>query len=102
MAVPWWRTNANTACKFLLLRYAFETWGALRVQFKAEAVNLRSRRAIERIGARFEGVLRKFRINVAGEVRDTSFYSILDTEWPAVKVRLLSLVDRSRDTRAAV
>ena len=96
-----WRTHVNTACKFLLLRHAFESGGCLRVQFKAEAVNLHSRRAIERIGATFEGVLRKFRTRANGEVRDTSVYSVLDTEWPAVKTKLLTFLDRIPDIRVA-
>jgi len=102
LAVPWWRTHANTACKYMLLTYAFEEWGARRVQFKAEAINLRSRRAIERLGAVHEGTLRKFRITAGGEVRDTSFYSIVDSEWPAIKARLTSSLDQSRDSLAAV
>lgn len=82
------RTAVNTECKFLLLRHAFEELGALRMQFKTDRRNLRSQRAIERIGAVKEGVLRKQRIMPDGYVRDTVYYSILDAEWPAVKARL--------------
>jgi RimJ/RimL family protein N-acetyltransferase len=83
-----WRTHANTACKVLLLRHAFEEWNAVRVQFKAEAKNARSRRALEGIGATFEGVLRSYRTRPDGEIRDTSFYSVIAAEWPAVQERL--------------
>ncbi len=100
LAQAFWRTHVNTEAKFLLLRHAFEEWDALRVQLKGEAINSRSRAAMEHIGATFEGTLRSFRIQpVTGEVRDTSFYSILAAEWPAVKSRLEA---RIRDTRAAV
>jgi RimJ/RimL family protein N-acetyltransferase len=95
------RTNVNTATKLLLLRYAFEEWNAVRVQFKAEAINTRSREAILRIGATYEGTLRNFRMRPDGELRDTSFYSVIAAEWPAVKQRLLTLLAQSRDTRAA-
>jgi RimJ/RimL family protein N-acetyltransferase len=90
-----WRTHVNSAAKFLLLRYAFEDWHAVRVQFKAEAINERSRRAIARLGAVHEGTLRNFRTKPNGEVRDTAFYSIIDSEWPMLKGRLLSFLDRN-------
>lgn len=83
-----WRTHVNTECKLLLLRYAFETWNAARVQLKAEAVNQRSRNAILRLGATHEGTFRNFRIKPDGTKRDTAFYSIIDDEWPAVRERL--------------
>lgn len=79
------RTAANTECKYLLLRHAFEALGALRMQFKTDARNLRSQRAIERLGAVKEGVLRKQRIMPDGYQRDAVYYSILADEWPAVK-----------------
>ena len=89
IAQRYWRTHVNTECKYLLLEYAFERWNALRVQLKAEAINTRSRDAILRIGATYEGTLRSFRIKPqTGEVRDTSFYSIIAPEWPSVKERL--------------
>ncbi len=99
-----WRTHVNSACKYALLRYAFETFGAVRVQFKAEAINLRSCAAIERIGAKREGTLRAFRIRSDGEVRDVAIYSIVAEEWPAVETRLregLSPSGRSRGSLAA-
>lgn len=89
VAQRYWRSHVNTECKYLLLEYAFERWNAQRVQLKAEAINTRSRNAILRIGATFEGTMRSFRIKPqTGEVRDTSFYSIIAPEWPAVKEHL--------------
>jgi RimJ/RimL family protein N-acetyltransferase len=82
------RTAVNTECKYLLLRHAFEAWGCVRVVFKADLRNERSQRAIERLGAVKEGVLRKHMTLPDGYVRDTVVYSILDDEWPAVKRRL--------------
>ncbi len=83
-----WRTPINTECKYLLLRHAFETLGCLRVQLKTDLRNVRSQRAIERIGAVKEGVLRKHMLTRTGYLRDTVMYSIIDTEWQAVKARL--------------
>jgi len=82
------RTAINTESKYLLLRHAFETLGCIRVNFKADARNERSLRAIERLGAVKEGVLRKHMILQDGYVRDSVVYSIIDDEWPAVKRRL--------------
>jgi RimJ/RimL family protein N-acetyltransferase len=83
-----WRTRVNTECKFLLLRHAFETLSAIRVQFKTDRRNLRSRAAIERIGAKFEGILRNHMLVRGGLVRDSAHFSVIDTEWPEVKARL--------------
>lgn len=83
-----WRTPINTECKYLLLRHAFESLGCWRVQLKTDARNVRSQKAIERIGAVKEGVLRKHMLTRTGYLRDTVMYSIIDTEWQAVKVRL--------------
>jgi RimJ/RimL family protein N-acetyltransferase len=82
------RTAVNTECKYLLLRHAFEVWGCLRVQLKTDSRNERSQRAIERLGAVREGVLRNHMILPDGGVRHSVYYSILDSEWPAVKARL--------------
>lgn len=82
------RTPANTEAKRLLLGHAFEALGAVRVQLKCDARNARSRAAIERIGARPEGVLRSFQLLPDGHRRDVAFYSVLDTEWPDVRRRL--------------
>jgi N-acetyltransferase len=82
------RTIVNTECKYLLLRHAFETLGTIRVQFKADLRNERSLRAIERIGAKREGILRNHMVMPDGVRRDSVFYSIIDNEWPGVKERL--------------
>ncbi|KAF0106148.1 MAG: hypothetical protein FD146_2802 [Anaerolineaceae bacterium] len=82
------RTAVNTECKYLLLGYAFETLGCIRVQFKADARNARSIRSIERLGAAREGLLRNHYILPDGTLRDSAYFSILDKEWPAVKKNL--------------
>ena len=82
------RTVVNTECKYLLLRHAFETLGCIRVQLKTDLRNERSQKAIERIGAVKEGVLRNHMILPDGHIRHSVFYSILDTEWPEVKKKL--------------
>jgi N-acetyltransferase len=82
------RTVVNTECKYLLLSHAFETLGCIRVQLKTDLRNERSQRAIERIGAVKEGVLRNHMILPDGHIRHSVYYSILDTEWPEVKKRL--------------
>lgn len=81
-------TRVNPEAKYLMLKRAFEDLGVIRVQFKVDARNLRSQRAIEKIGAVREGVLRKHEIVPSGQVRDSVIYSILDDEWPQVKVQL--------------
>jgi RimJ/RimL family protein N-acetyltransferase len=82
------RTAVNTECKYLLLKHAFEVLGAIRVQFKADVRNERSWRAIERIGAKREGILRNHMILPDGVIRDSVYYSITDQEWPGVKEKL--------------
>ena len=91
-ATEFQRTAVNSECKYLLLKHAFETLGCIRVQFKADARNLRSLRAIERLGAAREGVLRNHYILADGGFRDSVYYSILDREWPGVKARLEALL----------
>ena len=88
IARPWQRTALNTEAKYLMLRHAFETLGALRVELKTDALNARSRAAILRIGALEEGVLRKHAVTESGRVRDTVYFSVIDDEWPRVKARL--------------
>jgi RimJ/RimL family protein N-acetyltransferase len=88
------RTVVNTECKYLLLRHAFETLDCIRVQLKTDARNERSQKAIERIGAVREGVLRNHMILPDGYYRHSVFYSILDTEWPDVKKRLEEMMNR--------
>jgi len=86
------RSVVNTECKYLLLRHAFEVYGCIRVQFKTDLRNLRSQKAIKRIGAVQEGILRNHIIRPDGIIRHTVFYSILDNEWPEVKIKLENLL----------
>lgn len=85
VAPAWHRTAVNTEAKYLMLRHAFEVWGCHRVELRTDVLNVRSRRAIERLGAREEGVFRKYQLTQGGRMRDTVMYSILDSEWPEVK-----------------
>ena len=89
-----WSTGANLEAKLLQLTHAFETWGCRRVELKTDAQNERSRRALEALGATFEGVHRKHMLVRGGENRDTAWYSILDDEWPDVRERLLRRLGR--------
>ena len=82
------RTGVNTECKYLLLRHAFENAHAIRVQLKTDSRNLRSQRAIERIGGVKEGVLRNHMIMPDGHYRHSVYYSIINTEWEQVKAHL--------------
>jgi RimJ/RimL family protein N-acetyltransferase len=84
----WQRTVVNTEAKYLMLRHAFETWHCFRVELKTDALNQRSRAAIQRIGAKEEGTLRRHTLTWSGRVRDTVYFSILDSEWPGVKANL--------------
>ncbi|HLY27307.1 MAG TPA: GNAT family protein [Aggregatilineales bacterium] len=84
----WQRTAVNTEAKYLMLGHAFEVLGCLRVELKTDALNERSRNAILRIGARQEGIFRNHVIMSTGRVRDSVYFSITDTEWPAVKASL--------------
>ena len=88
------RTVINTEAKYLMLRHAFETWNCIRVELKTDVLNERSRRAIERLGAQQEGVLRSHMITHTGRVRDTVYYSIIEREWPGVKSRLEAMLAR--------
>jgi RimJ/RimL family protein N-acetyltransferase len=81
-------TRVNPESKYLLLRHAFEDLGAVRVQLKTDLNNLQSQRAIEKLGARREGVLRKYQTRSNGTIRDTVVYSVIAEEWPAVKTGL--------------
>jgi len=92
LAKDQWRNGINTECKFLLLDHAFGTLEAIRVQLKTHRLNFRSRRAIERIGAQFEGILRNAVILPDGRFRDSAYYSVIDAEWPAVRAHLLKLM----------
>jgi RimJ/RimL family protein N-acetyltransferase len=89
------RTKANTEAKMLMLTHAFETWQVLRVCLHTDARNQRSRTAIERIGAKFEGILRAHRMAADFTPRDSVRYSIVAAEWPSVKERLSQLLNRA-------
>ncbi|MGB8324651.1 MAG: GNAT family protein [Candidatus Acidiferrum sp.] len=95
IAPAWQRTIINTEAKFLMLRHAFEVWKCIRVELKTDALNEKSRNAIRRLGAKEEGTLRKHLVTWTGRVRDTVYFSILDTEWPEVKTRLESKLPRT-------
>jgi len=88
------RTGINTECKYLLLKYAFEDLGALRVGLNVDMENVRSRRAVERIGGVQEGILRKHRIRRDGTRRDTVIFGFINDDWPQVKVKLEELMNR--------
>jgi RimJ/RimL family protein N-acetyltransferase len=88
IAKQWQRTIVNTEVKYLMLRYAFETIGCLRVEFQTDSLNIQSQNALLRLGARREGVLRNHRICADGRVRHTIVFSITDEEWPTTKVNL--------------
>jgi RimJ/RimL family protein N-acetyltransferase len=88
------RTAVNTEAKLLMLTHAFETWRVHRVSLMTDARNMRSRNAILRLGARFDGVLRAQRVAVDGQIRDTAAFSILDAEWPEVKSNLAHRLGR--------
>lgn len=85
-----WGTAVNPECKFLLLKHAFEDWGAVRVELGTDSNNVHSQRAILKLGAKFEGKLRNYGIRPDGTVRDAMLYSIIDSEWPEVKSKLLA------------
>jgi N-acetyltransferase len=88
IASPWQRTAVNTEAKYLMLRHAFEALGCIRVELKTDSLNERSRKAILRLGAKEEGTLRNHMIVANGRYRHTVYFSITDSEWPAVKAGL--------------
>ncbi len=92
VAPAWQRTGVNTEAKYLLLRHAFETLGCIRVELKTDSLNERSRAAILRIGAREEGTFRNHMITGSGRIRHSVYFSIVDTEWAAVKARLQTMM----------
>jgi RimJ/RimL family protein N-acetyltransferase len=95
----WQRTAVNTEAKYLMLRHAFETLGAMRVELKTDSLNERSRRAILRLGAVEEGTFRKHMMTESGRVRHTVYFSIIDEEWPGVKARLEGMRDTATRRR---
>lgn len=86
----WQRTFVNTQVKLLMLTHAFETWKCIRVELKTDALNEKSRSAILRLGAKEEGIFRRHVITDSGRLRDSVYFSILDSEWQSVKERLMN------------
>ncbi|NAY92583.1 GNAT family N-acetyltransferase [Muricauda sp. JGD-17] len=89
------RTGINTECKYLLLQYAFESMGAIAVEFRTHFHNHPSRNAILRLGAKQDGILRNHKLDAQGNLRDTVVFSILDSEWKTVKAGLEFKMDRN-------
>jgi RimJ/RimL family protein N-acetyltransferase len=92
IAPAWQRTAVNTEAKYLMLRHAFEVWQCFRVELKTDALNQKSRNAILRVGAKEEGTLRRHVLTWTGRVRDSVYFSILDSEWPEVKAKLEAML----------
>ena len=90
------RGGFNTECKLLLLGHAFDTLGCIAVEFRTHFFNQQSRRAIERLGAKLDGILRNHQRASNGTLRDTCVYSITDTEWPTVRTHLRWQLDKPR------
>lgn len=86
------RTPLNTECKLMLMTHAFDTLGCIAVEFRTHRLNVQSRRAIERLGAQLDGVLRAHQRMPNGTLRDTAVYSVIASEWPAVRTHLASLL----------
>jgi RimJ/RimL family protein N-acetyltransferase len=98
LAATAWGTGANTEAKLLLLEHAFEHEGYLRVEFKTDALNERSRAALAALPAEFEGVFRKHMLVRGGQRRDSAWYAVIDDDWPAVKQALRDrLAGKTRD-----
>ncbi len=97
IAPAWQRTFANTEAKYLMLKQAFENYRCVRVEFKADSGNRPSCRALLRLGAKQEGVLRNYAVSTHRGVRDLILFSIVDSEWPAVKARLEENLERYRN-----
>jgi RimJ/RimL family protein N-acetyltransferase len=94
IARPWQRTTINTEAKYLMLSHAFERLRCVRVELKTDVLNTPSRKAMLRIGAKEEGILRKHALVWNGRYRDSIYYSILDEEWPGVKQQLQRMMIR--------
>ena len=94
VAPAWQRTPINTEAKYVMLRHAFEVWGCIRVELKTDFLNEKSRNAIARLGAKQEGIFRNHMVMPGGRIRDSVYFSIIDSEWPAVKANLESKLAR--------
>jgi RimJ/RimL family protein N-acetyltransferase len=93
LAPAYWQTGANVEAKMLMLEHAFEDLGCLRVEFKTDSRNERSRTALAALPARFEGIFRKHMLVRGGQRRDSAYYSIIDDEWPEVRENLMRRID---------
>jgi RimJ/RimL family protein N-acetyltransferase len=91
-----WQTGANVDAKLLMLEHAFERLGCMRVEFKTDARNERSRAALEAIPARFEGIFRKHKVLWGGRIRDSAYYSVIDDDWAEVRANLERRLVRAR------
>lgn len=94
LGLHWQRTAANTEAKLLMLRHAFEAWTCHRVEFKTDSLNETSRRALLRIGAKEEGILRNHMVTYSGRLRHSVYFSIIDSEWQGVEAELIRRVRR--------
>ena len=96
-AKDYWRSFVNTECKLMMLSEAFEARGVERVTLKTDSMNQRSRNAILRLGASYEGILRHHMLRPNGTWRDSAYFSILKEEWPTVKANLLNKLERAAE-----
>ena len=96
------RTDLNTHCKLLLLTHAFETYECIAVEFRTHFINHQSRRGIERLGAKLDGILRSHQLSPNGTLRDTCVYSIIASEWPTVKAHLKFQLIKPRNDEVSV
>lgn len=96
IAAPWQRTSVNTEAKLLMLTHAFELWNCIRVELKTDVLNEKSRRAILRLGAKEEGILRRHTITDTGRIRDTVYFSIIDAEWRETKRNLQAKLEQAK------
>ena len=91
------RSPVNTECKLLMMTNAFEVLDCIAVEFRTHFVNVQSRRAIERLGAKLDGVLRNHMVMANGSLRDTAVYSVINSEWPTIKAHLQFQLDKPRE-----
>jgi RimJ/RimL family protein N-acetyltransferase len=94
VAPPWQRSAVNTEAQLLMMRHAFDTLGCIRVEFKTDALNTRSRAALARIGAREEGILRSHMLVQGGRRRDSVYFSVIEEEWQDVEAALRAKLER--------
>lgn len=101
LAPRWQRSGINTEMKYLMLRHAFEQWDLLRVEFKTDSLNDKSRNALKRIGATEEGILRNHMVTYSGRIRHSAFYGITCDDWPRVRQHLEALLAKHGGAKAA-